>query len=160
LVVIKMTDKIAITIGEKALSYWLRIMLAQKVEKIQDVEVSCELQGFQLVVRVGIPGFNAGVQAIFRLLQELRDEGGIHTLLFSVKPVGLFSSMALATFSKAFDRLKPGIVFADNTLRVSFRDLLAPNGPLQAPLLEGYSIESIDFLPSTFSIVLKLKATS
>ena len=46
-----MTDKIAITIGEKALSYWLRIMLAQKVEKIQDVEVSCELQGFQLVVR-------------------------------------------------------------------------------------------------------------
>jgi hypothetical protein len=153
-----MNNELDVKIGDTVISLWIKRIISDKTESVKDFDIQCFLNHFTISIQANYNQINGKLQYDFELVSVGSNPGYIDMLAFSIKPIGILSSMVKPMLNPFFKSFEPAVVLNKNLLTVSIPALVDSFKPGIKSVLSEFELQEFSVVAGSFACLFRSKS--
>lgn len=155
---IPLSKELYIGIGDEVINDFIKDAIISTNENMEELTVIAKQRALDLFVTGNFKKLKGTLKFQLFLEEFSQDLTSPETIVFTVKPIGTLSKMALPSIKIFKDRLEPFIVFKKSTLIVNLYEMIREKKPEFLSLLNRYLLKNLSIESGMIMINLIKKA--
>jgi len=149
-----LSKELYVGLGDEVINDFLQDMVVSSNENIEALSILAQQRTIDLFINGSFKQLKGQLKFQLFLEEFSTDLTSDNTMLFSIKPVGTLSKMALPSIKLFKNRLDPFFIFQKNTLSVNLFEIIRQKKPAFLSIIERYALKNLSIEPGMIMISL------